>query len=181
MKIIVAFLLFTCISFAQNDYISVDDPVYNFLERMEVLHIIHGYNSFELPKSRKDIAKYLKQVIASESKLDVTDSKILQDLEVQFEFELYGTLQNSQAIIGHGNYDLFSQNDKYFLAYTDSNKTDIFINLLGEGEGLFLNDFQNHNNLSASLGVIGGEISGSFLNHFGFFYPVPTGMSLEIN
>jgi hypothetical protein len=169
MKIIVAFLLFTCISFAQNDYISVDDPVYNFLERMEVLHIIHGYNSFELPKSRKDIAKYLKQVIASESKLDVTDSKILQDLEVQFEFELYGTLQNSQAIIGHGNYDLFSQNDKYFLAYTDSNKTDIFINLLGEGEGLFLNDFQNHNNLSASLGVIGGEISGSFLNHFGFF------------
>jgi hypothetical protein len=169
MKIIVVFLLlFTSISFAQNDYISVDDPVYNFLERMEALHLIHGYNSFELPKPRKDIVKYIKQVIASESKLDATDSKILRDLKVQFEYEIYGTLNNSQSILGHGNYDIFSQNTKYFLAYSDSTRADIFINLMGEGEGISQNDFQNHNNLSTTLGVIGGEIEGSFLNHFGF-------------
>lgn len=169
-KVVIILFLYTCVSFAQNDYINVDDPVYNFLERMEVLHIIHGYNSFELPKPRKDVVKYLKQVITSKNKLDATDSKILQDLEVQFEFELFGTLQNSQSILGHGEYDLFSQNAKYLLAYTDTNKTAIFINLLGEGEGIAQNDFQNHNNLSTTLGVIGGQISGSFLNHFGFSF-----------
>lgn len=171
MKITAVFiLLFTCVSFAQNDYISVDDPVYKFLERMEVLHIIHGYNSLELPKPRKDIVKYLRQVIASESQLDETDTRILQDLKIQFEFELYGTLQKSQSILGHDYYNLFSQNSKYFLSYTDSNKASIFINLLGEGEGLILDDFQNHTRSKAALGVIGGEISGTFLNNFGFYF-----------
>jgi hypothetical protein len=169
MKIFAAFfLLFTCITFAQNDYVSVDNPVYNFLERMEALHIIKGYNSFELPKPRKDVVKYLKDVIASENKLDQIDVKILQDFKVEFEYELYGTLQNSQSIIGHDNYDLTSQKAKYLFYYTEPNKASIFINLTGEGEGIFENDFQDRNNLSTTLGVIGGQITGSFLNHFGF-------------
>ena len=37
---------------------------------MEALHIIHNYNSFEIPKPRKEIVSYLKQAIASEDKLD---------------------------------------------------------------------------------------------------------------
>lgn len=182
MKYIFAFLLlYTCAVFAQNDYVSVENPVYNFLERMEALHIINGYNSFELPKPRKDIVKYLKQVIASDSQLDATDSKILQDLKVEFEFELFGTLQNSQSILGHDNYDLTSQKAKYLFAYSDSNRANMFINLLGEGEGIFQNDFNTHNNLSTMLGVIGGEMTGTFLNHFGFYLKGRMGAHLGIN
>jgi hypothetical protein len=169
MKYILAFLLFSsCIALAQNDYISVDHPVYNFLERMEALHIINDYNSFELPKPRTDIVHYLKEVIASKDKLDYIDNKILSDLEVEFEYALYGTTTNSQSIIGHDGYDLTSQKSKYLFYYTKKDTADLFINLLGEGEGIFENDFQYHNNLSTALGVIGGQISGTFLNHFGF-------------
>jgi hypothetical protein len=135
---------------------------------MEALHIINNYNSFELPKPRKDIVKFIKEVIASQSKLDPVDSKILQDLEVEFEFELYGTLNNSQSIIGHESYDLTSQKAKYFFYYNEPGKVNIFINLLAEGESIFSNDFKYHNHQSAALGVIGGKIEGTFLNNFGF-------------
>ncbi|MDR3625685.1 MAG: hypothetical protein P4L45_02570 [Ignavibacteriaceae bacterium] len=167
-KYAIIFILFTCVAFAQNDYVDVDNSVYNFLERMDALHIINGYNSLELPKPRKDVVKYLKEVIASQEKLDATDRQILQDLKIEFEYELFGTLNNSQSMIGHESYDLFSQKAKYLYYYTEPGRADLFVNLIGEGEGIFKNDFQYHNNLSTTLGVIGGEIKGSFLNHFGF-------------
>ncbi len=167
-KLFLVLILFSAELFAQNDYVSVDNPVYNFFERMEALHILKDYNSFEIPKPRKDIASYLKEVIASADKLDKIDLETLEDLKIEFEYELFGTLSNSQSMIGPGKYDLFSQKAKYFYYYNDPHKANLFINLLGEGEGIFQNDRTTQNNLSTTLGVIGGQISGSFLDHFGF-------------
>ncbi len=172
MKNIFVVILFCVLSinlFAQDDYVGVDNQVYNFLERMETLHIIRGYNSFELPKPRKDIAAYIKQVIKNESMLDKTDYKILQDLKTEFEFELYGTLDNAQSLLGKGEYDPFSQKSKYLYYFNNSGKADIFINLLGEGEEIGQNIYSGNSNLSTGLGVIGGKISGTFMNHFGFY------------
>ncbi len=167
-KIFFVIILFTAAAYAQDDYVNVDNQVYSFLERMETLHIISGYNSFELPKPRKDIVNYLKEVIASKDKLDNVDRKILNDLEVEFEYELTGTLKNSESVLNSGSYDIFSQKNKYLFYYAKPHKADLFINLLGEGEGIFQNDVANKANLSTTLGVIGGEIKGTFLDHFGF-------------
>jgi len=167
-KIIFFFLLATTALLAQDDYVSIDNSVYNFLQRMEALHIIHNYNSFEIPKPRKDIASYLKQAIASEDKLDTMDKKILNDLKIEFEYELYGTLDNSQSFIGKGSYDLFSQNNKYLYYMANPDKSSLFINLLGEGEAINQNNRSTNQNLSTTLGIIGGDIRGTFLNHFGF-------------
>ncbi len=166
------FLLFVVVFsvslFAQDDYVSIDNQVYNFLQRMEALHIIKGYNSFEIPKPRKDIAGFIKQVITNRDKLDAIDKKILKDLEVEFEFDLYGTLHNQQKMIGGGGYDLFSQDGKYLYFYNDPHKASFFVNLLGQGQVITQNDFQNKSNLGSAVGVIGGEIRGTFLDHFGF-------------
>lgn len=167
-KIIFLILIATAAVFAQDDYVSVDNSVYNFLQRMEALHIIHDYNSFEIPKPRKDIVTYLKEAIASEDKLDNMDKKILNDLKVEFEYELYGTVKNSQSLIGKGKYDLFSQNNKYLYYMTNPDKSSLFINLLGEGEAIVQNNISANQNLSTTLGIIGGDIRGTFLNHFGF-------------
>ena len=113
-KLCLLLIICSAAAFAQNDYVSVDNQVYDFLERMETLHIISGYNSFEIPKPRADVAGFIKQVIANQDKLDQIDKRILKDLEVEFEFELYGTLNNSQSMIGQGGYDLSSQGGKYF-------------------------------------------------------------------
>jgi hypothetical protein len=167
-KIILFVFLVSTIALAQDDYVSVNNSVYNFLQRMETLHIISNYNSFEIPKPRKDIVSYLKQAIASEDKLDSMDKQILNDLKVEFEYELYGTLNNSQSLIGKGKYNIFSQNNKHLFYFSNSDKSSLFINLLGEGEAIFQNNKSTNQNLSTMLGVIGGDIRGTFLNHFGF-------------
>ncbi len=168
-KFIPIFLLLTISIFSQTEYISVTNPVYNFLERMETLQIINDYNSFELPKTRGEIADYLKQIMKNENKLDDVDKKILQDLKVEFEYDLYGTLNNSQSMLGKGEYNIFSQNQKYLYYYNQPDKFNLFINLLGEGEVIFNNDIGNKKNLSTSLGYVGGVIRGTILSKFGFY------------
>ncbi len=166
-KIFFVFLLYSVTTFAQNDYVRIDNNVYQFLERMETLHIINDYNSFEIPKPRKEITHYLKEIIQNESKLDKIDQQILEDLKIEFEFDLYGTLKNSQSYID-SSYNIFSQKAKYFYSYIKPEKFNLFVNLLGEGEIIAQNNFESKNNLSTMLGVIGGEIRGSFLDEFGF-------------
>ncbi|MGE5804458.1 MAG: capsule assembly Wzi family protein [Ignavibacteria bacterium] len=159
-------LLFNASDYAQTEYIPSDNPVYNFLERMESRQIINDYNSFEIPKTRNNVAGYLKEVILNENKLDEVDKKILGDLKIEFEFEIFNTLNNSESLIGSGPYDFFSQNEKYLFYLYDSSRANFFINILGEGEGIFLNS--SSAKTSAVLSSIGGEIRGTFLNHFGF-------------
>ncbi len=167
-KLALLLFVFSVAVFAQDDYVSVDNPVYNFLQRMEVLHLIKGYNSFEIPKPRNEVAGFIKQVIANQDKLDNIDKKILKDLEVEFEFNLYGTLKHQQSLIGGKGYNLFSQEGKYLYYYNHPHKASFFVNLLGQGQVIAQNDFENKSNLSTTLGVIGGEIRGTFLDHFGF-------------
>ncbi|MHB1687514.1 MAG: capsule assembly Wzi family protein [Ignavibacteriaceae bacterium] len=168
-KVFYAVMLFSITVMAQNDYVKIDNNVYQFLERMEALHIITGYNSFEIPKPRQEIAHYIKEVIANGFKLDKIDRQILDDLKTEFEFDLFGTLKNSQSFIGDSSYNLFSQKAKYFYSFVKPEKASLFVNLVGEGEIVAQNDFENKSNLSTVLGVVGGEIRGSFLNKFGFY------------
>ncbi len=170
MKKIIAIFIFLSISiFSQTEYVTSSNTVYDFLERMETLQIIDNYNSFEIPKTRKEIAGYLKQIIQNENKLDEVDKKIFQDLKIEFEYDLSGTLNDSQSMLGKGTYDIFSQKQKYLYYYNEPGKFNLFINLLGEGEVIFNNDIENKKNLSTSLGYVGGEIRGTILNKFGFY------------
>ncbi len=168
-KIILLFFTFTSLLFAQAEYVFVDNPVYDFLNRMETLKLIEHYNPFELPKSRGEIGKFLKEVIKNEEKLDEIDKKILEDLKVEFEYEVFGTLNSSEVIIGEGSYNLFSQNEKYLFLYNDENRANIFINLISQGEIINRNNSSVDINSSSSLGFYGGEIRGTILNKFGLF------------
>jgi hypothetical protein len=167
--ILVSVVLLICsVSFAQAEYVPADNRVYEFLERMETLQIIPDYNSFEIPKTRKEIAAYLKSVICNSELLNETDRKFLDDLKVEFEFELYNSLNNSSSLIGNNNYNFFSQNQKYLYYYNEPDKINLFVNLLGEGQFLFKDDLHLKSSYSAFIGNIGGNIRGTILNRFGF-------------
>src|SRR3990167_4738331 len=96
----------------------------------------------------------------------MVDQKILGDLEIEFEYEIYGTLKSSESLIGDGSYYPFNQNERYLYFYDEPQKANLFINLISEGELIFRN---NSGNSSTSLGFLGGEIRGTFLQKFGFF------------
>ena len=162
------FILSQIAVFAQANYVEVDHPVYHFLERMETQQIIDDYNSFELPKTRKEIGKYLKIINEKKSKLTSTDKNILEDYLIEFELEIFDSLENSQKIISGNGYDLFSQNQKYLFYHNNPDKANIFINLIGDGQFLFRKLNNPDENYSAFAGIIGGEIRGTLLNKFGF-------------
>ena len=103
--IIVLLIIYSAVAFSQAEYVPSDNRVYGFLERMETLRIIPDYNSFEIPKTRSEVAEYLKRVMLSESILDQADKEFLDDLKIEFEYELFGTLDESEGLIGGENYD----------------------------------------------------------------------------
>ncbi len=167
--IIVLLIFFSAVAFSQTEYVPSDNRVYGFLERMETLRIIPDYNSFEIPKTRSEVAEYLKRVMLSESILDQADKEFLDDLKIEFEYELFGTLDESEGLIGGENYDFLSQKQKYFYFYNNPEKINLFINLMGEGDLLKKNDIHNNKRPSAFLGIIGGEIRGTILDKFGLY------------
>lgn len=169
--LILLILIIYTYSFAQTEYEPVDNKVYEFLERMESLQIIPDYNSYQIPKTRKEIAEYIKLIILNQQILDANDKKYLDDLKVEFEYELFHSLNNSAALLGEGKYDFFSQQQKYFYYYNNSEKFNLFINLIGEGQLLFKDNQQSKSSASASafLGTIGGDLRGTILNKFGFY------------
>jgi hypothetical protein len=168
-KIYLLFLLLPSFIFPQAEYVPAKDPVYDFLERMETLQLIKHYNPFELPKSRGDVGSYLKEVITNKQKLNIVDQKILEDLEIEFEYEINGTLKSSESLIEENSYSLFGQNEKYLFFYDEPNMANIFINLITQGEYIHRNNTFLDISSSTSLGYYGGEIRGTLLNKFGFF------------
>ena len=154
---------------AQTEYVPADNQVYELLTRMETLGIINNYNSFEIPKTRKEIAGYLNEIINSESRLDNSDQVLMNDLKIEFEYELYGTLNNSTRLIGNENYNFLSQKEKYLYFYNEPEKFNLFINLTGEGDLLLKDNLESEDRNSAFLGIAGGEIRGTVLNKFGFY------------
>jgi hypothetical protein len=169
IKVLVLILSTASILFAQAEYVSADNPVYDFLNRMETLKLIEHYNPFEIPKSRGEVSKFLKEIIKQEESLDDIDKKILKDLKIEFEYEIYGTLNSSERIIGEGSYNLFSQKEKYLFFYNDEGRANLFINLISQGEIIYRNNSPLDINSLTSLGYYGGEIRGTLLNKFGFF------------
>ena len=84
IKIILLLITLSFPMFAQTEYVLADNPVYKFLERMESLHFIERYNSFEIPKTRGEVGNYLKQVIGHEGELDKADKDFLNDSDSNF-------------------------------------------------------------------------------------------------
>jgi len=169
MKKTVLVFLISFNLFSQAEYVNVDNRIYDFLERMNNLRLIENYNSFEIPKTRNEIAQYLERLINSSGQLDESDIKMLEDFKVEFEYELFGTLERSKSFFGGDNYNLLSDDEKYLYYFTKESKMNLFINFIGEGEILLNRNSVINKTKSASLANIGGELRGTLLDKVGFY------------
>lgn len=172
-------LLVICSAFlsAQTEYVPVDHKIYSFLERMYALRIISNYNSFDLPKTRRQIGTYLKETNDKSDELDAADMSLLDDFKIEFELEYSGTLNNSVSLFGGSDYGIFNQKEKYIYLQNQPGIGTLFINLTGEGDLLLRNDRVADNSNYAKLGIIGGEIRGTVLEKFGFFIKGTNGVT----
>ncbi len=166
-------LLITSIGFAQMEDVPVTHKVYPFLERLSVLELITGYNSFEIPISRKQAALFLIEASKNSSRLDGIDIQTLADLKREFSFDIDLDLNFSRSILGAGSYDPLSQQPKYIYFYSEPESGSFFINCIAEAGNANYNIDQYHNN--SLIGLVGGEVRGTLMNKFGFFLRATNG------
>lgn len=155
--------------FAQAEYVPVDNRVYDFLERMSIHHFLENYNSFEVPKTRMEIANHLTSLNNKSSQLDEVDQLILNDLRSEFEYEMVGTLEKCKSILGKNSYNFFSEDEKYLFHFSKKSMMNLFINLNFEAETISSNLNPANKFNSAFLFNVGGEMRGTLLDKVGFY------------
>ncbi|MDA3861361.1 MAG: hypothetical protein PF445_09050 [Melioribacteraceae bacterium] len=174
--IIVSFILMTNL-FAQIGYVEVGNPIYTYLDRMQSLHIIENYNSFEIPKTRKEITNYLRAIKNTKNKLNSIDSQTLNDFLIEFEFDLsYSTESYYSLFSDTSNSAMINQKEKFLYYYTDTSKFNTFVHFVGSGETLYSIDNETSTKSNASLFTFGGEVRGTIYNNFGFFARATNGL-----
>ncbi|MCU7494995.1 MAG: hypothetical protein HF314_00620 [Ignavibacteria bacterium] len=169
---IILFLAMTPRAFAQAEYVPYNHPSYDFLERMNSLHFIQGFNDFERPLTRKLIADYIRQLLPFNDRLDNSDRKLLTDFQNEFEYELSGTLKNSRNLIADSthSFTFLWQGPKYLYSFADSGKASVFFDFLADYETISENSFLTpRENLGGTFLRWGGTIRGTFLDKFGFY------------
>lgn len=168
---LILFLSFCSTNIAQTEYVLSDNSVYSFLERMESLQLLERYNSLEIPKTRGDIGNFLKQLINSKDKLDNSDKALFEDYFVEFENEVFGTLDNSIKLFDGEDFNFLSQKQKYLYFISDKEKDiDLFFNSTGQIQSILDRNSVTSVTNTASILQLQFQIRGSFFDKFGFFY-----------
>ena len=175
-KIFLIILFLASPAYAQVGYVNIEHPVYDFLERMQSYQIIENYDPFELPLGRKDVVSFIKIIENEKDRLSSIDSDILNDLIVEFKFDIDFKTDTYQSLFPKFKVgEHFNQKEKFTYFYQDSSNFNAFINIVGRGELLYSMDTENSTNRNASLFTFGAEVRGSFMNNFGYYFRATNG------
>ncbi len=176
-KTLLIFLLSYASLFAQVGYVEYSNPIYGFLKRMDSFGLLTDYDEFEIPKTRKEIAGYLKEIIAAKEKLSPLDRKILDDFITEFEFDLYGTTKYAGGIFNDGLSTIFSQRENYLFYFTEKKSFSVFANFLGDAK-YFGRNYLGDSLQSTSIFDFGGIARVSFYDKIGFSIKATNGTFL---
>lgn len=163
-KFFFAVLCFSLSLFSQQEMVGVEHPVYNFLARMEILKVISGYNHFEKPMARMEVAAMLNSASEKKSELSLIDQQMLDDFRKEFWHELKIGAENSSSTFTSGDYSFFSEKENYFYSYSDDSNNALFINLIADGAVNYSSGAKE----TAVIGNAGGKIRGTVADLFSF-------------
>lgn len=164
-------------SYSQVELVNPSHPVYDFLQRMLTLELIPDYNPANIPISREAVSGFLKVIKDNQNRISKVDRKMLGDYEVEFEYELNGTLKKSASLFKSLKYTFSDDKQKYLYDYADSNAT-LFLDGLGSlsqrgstGDSLGRN--------SITLGELGFRVRGTLYNSVGYYLRASNGQKLS--
>ena len=169
------------VSVGQTELVPVDHKAYPFFERLSLRGII-DYNNASIPISRRDVASYLIQLDSSRARLTATERKILDDLEVEFSYDIHKAADKSFSLLSNLNWPGISNifNDdkqKYLASYTDP-QFSLFLDGIGS---LSYRDFdaESFQKTHLTLGEIGPRLRGTLFDNVAFDVQVTEGQSLS--
>jgi len=87
--LIIVFVVFTGTAlFGSGIPVSIDDPVYGFLKRMETRGIVANFNDAALPLNRSEIADYICEIQKNDFLLNSLEKTLLREYSADYRHEI---------------------------------------------------------------------------------------------
>jgi hypothetical protein len=150
--------------FAQVGYVNAANKVYFFLERMSAEGIISNYDSFELPKKRTEVAKYLLELKSKRNSLNSVDAEKLDYFLTEFDFEINGSTERYSSLYNDSFSYLTNDKPKYLFFSADTGTGSAFVNFIGSGDFIY-KDAESSGSVFPF--IFGGKIRLTFGKYFG--------------
>ncbi len=152
---------------AQIDLVPAEHNIYNFLKRMQLKGVLTGqYSSTFLPYDRQTVAGLIDEVVERRDKLTRAENAALKRYMIEFSYELGLPREKRISVLNDGFKGLLEPRQKYLYRYEDETAV-ISANILLSGEPQYWDIGTIPDNYT-SLWQIGGSVSGTIGNWFGF-------------
>jgi hypothetical protein len=173
-------LLAIPVVYAQIEPVQSDHPVYDFLSRMEVKHILPQYHGTVTPIPRQKISGYLSTVHQERERLTRTERQMLDSYRIEFSFDLgYDTKNDTHFFDGNGVPGYFggfpNHRQRYLYAYHDTTGTSLFFNGFVSVEHRTRSvsgDYDGSENYGLTVADFGGTVRGTIYNRLGYMVEV---------
>lgn len=177
--IFIALLIFSLKIFSQTELVPISHKVYYLLNDLSKREIINNYNQTDIPISRRKVVSFLKEIINKKEELSQTEKDILQDLQIEFSYNMNKNLDNSFSFIDNFSFaNIFNNNkQKYLYAFADSNAS-----LFLDGTAfLGYRNFKMETTKSTSIGLgeFGFRVRGTLYDNLGFYLRASTGQQIN--
>ena len=90
MKHILILFIFLNVIFANQLHVRINDPIYEYLDRLSTQGVLPNYLNGTLPLPRDYIAEMLSSLVEKRNDLSVVDNKILDEFLAEYRHELKG-------------------------------------------------------------------------------------------
>ncbi|MDZ7796609.1 MAG: hypothetical protein U5N56_06015 [Candidatus Marinimicrobia bacterium] len=131
-KLFTTILVLVSFLTAMDLFVPVQDPVYDYLERMATRGIIPGLLNDTRPLQRDIIAEYLHKVLMNEDKLNRVERELLYDLLPEYRIELRNKRHrdlppDNDHWLGIASFDNFKEDLRHVFHDDPSKKNAAFI------------------------------------------------------
>ena len=151
--------------YSQVGYVETENKIYDFLERLNENGLLENYDSFEKPKTRREIAARLIELNNKRDLLNPIDKRKLDYFLAEFEYEIKGTTDGYSSLFGNSIGYLINDKPKFLFFSTDTSVGSVFVNFLGGAESIYKSEIKN--GAFALPYIFGGKIRLTFGKHFG--------------
>ena len=165
--------------YAQVELVPTSHKAYRFFNSLFLRNIITNYNSSNLPLSRSAVVDYLKKLDSANPNLSETERKIIDDLKVEFDYDLNKRLNKSLSLLSDFEFENIFNDDryKYLYAYADSNASFFLDGTAFVSHRIF--ESESFNKTSITLGEYGFRLRGTLYQNIGFYLRASSGQQIN--
>lgn len=176
--LLVLFFIYSS-SFSQTELVPISHKIYNLFLDFSKRGIISNYNHSDIPISRRKISSFLKEIEKHKQELSTTEKNILNDLLIEFSFDLNKNFLNTLSLIDSFSLkNIFSNtHQKYLYSYADSNASFFLDGTAFLSYRKF--NLQTTNSTNIGLGEFGFRIRGTLYQNLGFYLRASTGQQIN--